>query len=234
MTDHTTDAPHRGAALTRQQVLDILTEAHNSNARANLRGADLRGADLRGADLRWANLRGADLRGADLRGANLRGANLRWANLRWADLRGADLRGADLRGADLRWANLRGADLRGADLSGADLRWANLRWANLRGADLSSSCQVLSVTGLPSGHAILAPLPDGWRLTVGCWSGTIAELRALIAADDGWPEARGAQIAARRPMLAALADMCEAWATDHADVLAEITAKWGTETEADA
>ena len=133
-------------------------------------------------------------------------------------------------GSDLRFADLSFADLRSADLRSADLRSANLRSADLRSANLSStSC--LSVTGLPSGHAILAPLPTGWRLTVGCWSGTITELRELITRDEGWPEAEGDQIIARRPMLAALADMCDAWVVDNTDILGRVQETWTPEGE---
>ncbi len=174
---------------------------------------------------RRINLRGANLWGANLRGANLRGANLWDANLRGANLRGADLWGADLWGADLWGADLWGADLWGANLRGANLRDANLRDANLRDANRV----VLSVTGLPSGQAILTPTPtpDGWTLRVGCWTGTVDELRTLIAGDK-WPEAQGDQITVRRPMLAALADMCDAWIADRGDVLDAVIAKWGT------
>ena len=148
-------------------------------------------------------------------------------DLRGADLRGANLRYADLRGADLRGADLRGANLRGADLRGANLRYANLRGANLQYADLSGADPILSVTGLPSGHAILTPTVSGWALRVGCWTGTIDGLRTLIAQDDGWPEAEGDQIAVRRPMLAALADMCEVWAADRQWALDAVIEKWG-------
>ena len=201
----------QSAADVRAAVLEA------AKAKADLSGADLRGADLSGADLRWANLSGADLRGADLSGA---------------DLREADLRGADLRWADLRWANLREADLSGADLSGANLREADLRGADLREA---SSRVVLAVRGLPSGPVEFKPTPDGWRISIGCWrEHTTDELRALIAKDTGWPEATGAHVTARRPMLAAVADLCDAWAADRADVLAEIVAKWATKTDAAA
>ena len=147
------------------------------------------------------------------------------ANLSFADLGSADLSFADLSSADLSFADLSSADLRSADLRSADLRSANLRSADLR----STSC--LSVTGLPSGHAILAPLPTGWRLTVGCWSGTITELRELITRDEGWPEAEGDQIIARRPMLAALADMCDAWVVDNTDILGRVQETWTPEGE---
>ena len=91
-----------------------------------------------------------------------------------------------------------------------------------RGAD-----PILSVTGLPSGHAILTPTVSGWVLRVGCWTGTIDGLRTLIAQDDGWPEAEGDQIAVRRPMLAAIADMCEVWAADRQWALDAVIEKWG-------
>lgn len=133
---------------------------------------------------------------------------------------------ADVRAAVLEAAKAK-ADLRGADLSGA----------NLRGADLSeaSSRVVLAVRGLPSGPVEIKPTPDGWRISIGCWrEHTTDELRALIAKDTGWPEATGAHVTARRPMLAAVADLCDAWAADRADVLAEIVAKWATKTDAAA
>ena len=157
-------------------------------------------------------------------GKSLRGANLWGANLRRADLRGADLRDANLWRADLWRADLRGANLWRADLRGADLRRADLRGANLWGVR-----EVLSITSLPSGHATLMPTPVGWQLRVGCWTGSTAELRELIAQDTGWPEAEGEQIAARRPMLAALADMCDAWATDQQHILDAVTTKWGND-----
>ena len=151
----------------------------------------LRGADLRGADLRGANLCGADLRGADLYGANLYGADLSGANLRWADLYGADLRGANLRWADLREANLRGADFRGATL-----RWATTSWP------------LLSMS-TPSGWVNLTPVGNDWTLTIGCWTSTVEALRELIAGED-WPDADEHERLRRRPILSALADLCDA------------------------
>ena len=217
------------------------TVLYTAQSAADVRAAVLEAAKAK-ADLRWADLSEANLRGANLREADLSEADLRWADLRGADLSGANLRGADLRGADLRGANLSGANLSGADLRGADLSGANLRGADLRGADLSgadlsgaSSRVVLAVRGLPSGPVEFKPTPDGWRISIGCWrEHTTDELRALIAKDTGWPEATGAHVTARRPMLAAVADLCDAWAADRADVLAEIVAKWATKTDAAA
>ena len=157
------------------------------------------------------------------------GKSLRDANLRDADLRNAYLRDADLRDANLRYADLRNADLRYADLRYADLWNADLRDADLRSADLRGVREVLSITSLPSGHATLMPTPGGWQLRVGCWTGSTAELRELIAQDTGWPEAEGEQVTARRPMLAALADMCDAWATDQQHILDAVTTKWGND-----
>ena len=62
--------------MDREEVLEIVREAREKGAPANLREADLRGANLRRAYLRRANLRGANLRGAYLQGADLTGANL--------------------------------------------------------------------------------------------------------------------------------------------------------------
>ena len=193
-------------------------------AKSSLYGADLHRASLYGADLHGADLREADLREADLRRANLHGADLSGADLHRASLYGADLYGADLHGADLH-----GADLYGADLHGADLREADLSGANLHGANLHRA-GILHIDGLPSGSATLIPEPDGWVLQIGCWRGTITELREMIARDDGWPEAVGAQIVERRPMLAALADMADAWAAVNQLLLERVRKLHGTKT----
>ena len=121
-------------------------------------------------------------------------------------------------------SSLYGANLRGADLRGANLRGANLREADLHGAG------ILHIDGLPSGSATLIPDPDGWVLQIGCWRGTITELREMIARDDGWPEAVGAQIVERRPMLAALADMADAWAAVNQLLLERVRKLHGTKT----
>ena len=195
----------------------------------NLRGANLGGADLRGADLSDANLRAANLRGADLRGADLTVANLRAANLRGANLTGANLTWANLRAADMTDANLRGANLGGANLSDADLTGANLTGANLRGANLTwaaSAARILHLEGLPSGETIFMPTPGGWYLTVGCWEGNLEDLKNLIASDEGWPEARGAEVARRRPLLQAVAALCEAHVGLYPTVIDELAEKW--------
>jgi uncharacterized protein YjbI with pentapeptide repeats len=195
-------------------------------AKADLSGADLGGADLHGAYLGGADLRGAYLHGAYLHGAYLGGAYLHGADLRGADLHGAYLGGAGLGGAYLGGAYLGGADLHGAYLGGADLRGADLHGAylggaNLHGADLRGA-GVLHIDGLSSGSATLLAEHTGWRLKVGCWDGTTADLRELIAKDDGWPEASGEQIAVRRPMLAALADIADAWAAANQPILDQV------------
>ncbi len=146
---------------------------------------------LSGANLRWADLYGADLHGADLRRANLRWANLRRANLRGANLRGANLCGANLYGANLRWADLYGADLRGANLRGATTSWPLLSMST------------------PSGWVNLTPVGNDWTLTIGCWTSTVEALRELIAGED-WPDADEHERLRRRPILSALADLCDA------------------------
>ena len=160
------------------------------------------------------HLSGADLRGADLGGANLRGANLTYANLRGANLRDANLGGASLWGADLGGANLWGASLWGADLGGANLGGAH--WYGLQ------------ITGLPSGQIVLTPTPGGWELRVGCWVGAIDRLRDIIAQDEGWPEAEGAEITRRRPGLQAALAVLDAHIAVHPNVINELEAKWGT------
>lgn len=156
------------------------------------------------------------LRNADLAGAELQGADLAAANLAGANLEGADLRYAYLGGADLRDANLRGAFLRGANLQGV-----SLRGANLRGADGG----ILQVTGLHPYPAYMVPTAGGWELSIGCWTGSIDALRVMIAGDE-WPEAAPHEQIKRRPILAALADLCDAHATYHAHALACVKEKW--------
>ena len=167
--------------------------------------------------------------GANLRNANLRDANLRGADLRGADLRNANLRNANLRGADLRNANLRNANLGGADLTDADMTGANLRNANLRGANLTwaaSAARILHLDGLPSGETIFMPTPTGWYLTVGCWEGELEDFKNLIASDEGWPAARGAEVTRRRPSLQAVAALCEAHVGLYPTVIDELAEKW--------
>ena len=142
--------------------------------------------------------------GADLTGADLRDANLHWANLHWANLRGANLRDADLTGADLR----------GADLTGANLHWA------------ASAARILRIQGIPSGETTFMPTPTGWYLAVGCWEGNLEDFKTLIASDDGWPEARGEEVARRRPSLQAVAALCEAHMCLHPNIIDELAKIW--------
>ena len=51
----------------------------------------------------------------------------------------------------------------------------------------------------------------------------------MIAKDDDWPEAEGEEIAVRRPMLTAAADICEAYANANPYALEEVkyaAARW--------
>ncbi len=141
------------------------------------------------------------------------------------NLRDADLRGADLQGADLRDADLWGADLRGANLWDANLWDANLQGADLQGA-MGDARGLLSVQGLPSGRAVLFPTPAGWQLQVGCWEGTVDDLSALIASDEGWPEAEGDECAERRPGLEALIVMCRAHIAARPRVVPDLAQRW--------
>ena len=153
--------------------------------------------------------------------ANLRGADLLGANL-W----GADLRGADLRGADLWDANLRGADLLGANLWGANLRGANLWGANLRDANLRDA-GIVGLGETPSGGGVLFPTYKGWIMQVGCWCGSPDDLRALIAKDDGWPEATGDEVKRRRPYLEAVLIHVDLITAEKADLIPALAEKWG-------
>ena len=161
-----------------------------------------------------SNLRYADLTGADLTGANLR----------YADLRGSGLRGADLSGANLRRCNLRDADLTGADLRRCNLRYAYLDGADLRGVEPLS----IAAFATPSGRGWIAPTPDGWQVSIGCWKfHTLDDLRALVEAPDTeWPEARGEECERRRPVLRGLLAWLEAHAAYYAEDVAQLRERW--------
>lgn len=207
--------------MNREDVLQIIREARDRHEIPDLRRANLHGADLHGA-----NLRGSDLRGADLDGANLCGANLRRADLDGANLRAANLRGSDLDGADLDVADLRDANLGVADLRDANLRGANLTGASMWGANLHlTSWEGLAIDGLHPYRCLLVPTPGGWQVTIGCWTGTVTQLRDMIAGDD-WPESTGDEITRLRPRLAAFCDLCDAHIAAHPGVIDDLTARW--------
>ena len=150
-------------------------------------------------------------------------------NILDTDLRGANLRHADLHGANLPGANLRDADLRDANLRGADLRFANLYGADLYGADLhNNAAGILTVDGAHPYRAELVPTPNGWILTIGCWNGIVDELRALIAQDEGWPEATGENITKRRPILEAIADFCDLHIARHNGLIDDLAKRWNS------
>ena len=195
-----------------------------------LTGATLRGiieTDLPYADLHRANLRGASLPYTDLHRANLRGADLRLANLTGTSLLGANLRGASLSDVHLTAADLSGAIMYGANLRGANLIRANLSGADLYGADLrSTNAGILTIDGAHPYRVELVPTPYGWALTIGCWSDTIDELRALIAKDEGWPEATGEEIEKLRPILEAVAVLCDAHIKRHTGLIEDLAKRW--------
>jgi len=126
---------------------------------------------------------------------------------------------ADLRGVNLRGADLRDADLYGANLTGINLRGVNLRWT-------ARAARILHLEGLPSGETIFMPTPTGWYLTVGCWEGNLEDFKNLIASDEGWPEARGAEVKRRRPSLQAVVALCEAHMRLHPKIIEELAEKW--------
>ena len=224
--------------MTPQRVKEAVAAARAKGHRPDFCGADLSGLNLSFMDLHNADFRDADLSNAILHGVNLSGSDMTGARMPRADLRRADmsdaklcyvnLRGAYLYRADMRAANLRGASLLQADLYRADLRNADLFSANLSCADLfytvltSANVVGLFLEGLPSGHLVFVPTPKGWQLIIGCWSGTTATLREMIAGDDDWPGAIGDEIIVRRPMLEAAADMCDSYANANPDAVAEV------------
>lgn len=197
--------------MTREDVVLVVKEARERGESPDLRGADLRGASLRGVNLRGVNLRGANLPCADLRDADLS----------YAKLFGADLGCAILSGANLRYANLTGANLYGVGLIYADLRYAEIRFSDLRSAEWYGLC----LDGLHRYRILLIPTPDGWRVTIGCWTGSPDNLRTIIAGDD-WPEAQGDEITHRRPLLEAALHVVDAYIAAHPDVIYILKEKW--------
>lgn len=221
--------------MTREHVSEIITDArakgeHPDLCFEHLADLDLRGLDLSGADLTGAYLRGADLTGAVLSRANLTGAYLPDSRLYGADLSLANLTDAYLGRADLRDSSMMGAYMSRSDLYGADLYNANLRGAYLVGSNLTGAnfagayLRGMTLEGLPSGPLVFLPALEGWELTIGCWHGTTTELREMIAKDTGWPEAEGEEVAYRRPMLEAAANMCDAYAAAHPNALRSVKA----------
>ncbi|WP_341741333.1 pentapeptide repeat-containing protein [Trueperella pyogenes] len=188
----------------------MMTNAEKIQEWRNTHPAERITAEILRGVLNLDTLRGADLRGANLWDANLWDADLQGANLWHADLRNADLQNADLRHAELRHANLRDANLRGANL-----------------LNRNSGC-ILQIVGLYEYATCLTPTPGGWQLHIGCWHGTVASLRKLAAQDDGWPEAKGKEILRRRPLLYAIADMCDTHITNHQGLIEQLAKKWGT------
>lgn len=196
--------------MTREQVVDIIATAHSKGERPDLSDLDL--SDM-------------DLSYLDLSGVDLSGSNMSYSNLARANLRGTDLAHTNLHCANLAYSNLRSsiltrANLSYADLSSAILTNAILYHANLTGVKMCG----LFLKGLPSGRLSFIPTPEGWHLAIGCWEGTVDELRVMIAEDHGWPEARGEEIAMRRPVLKAMAATCEAFAATNHHALADVRA----------
>lgn len=221
--------------MSRERVAEIVAAARAKGERPNLRHEHLTNLILTGLDLRGADLTGALLAGANLTGANLYQANLTGANLLSANLTGVDLAYANLTDAYMGRTNLSDASLMGALLSRTDLYRADLSNANLRGAYLAGAHMFsanlagayltgLVLEGLPSGTLTFIPTLMGWSLKIGCWDGTVAELREMIAKNTGWPEAEGEEVAVRRPMLEAAANLCDAYAAARPDALAGVKA----------
>lgn len=210
--------------MTRKRVMKFVAVTRAKGERPIMAYTDLSGLDLSGLDLSEIDFTGSVLVDADLRRTNFRGADMHRTNMRGADMRGADFRDANLSGAALRYTKPTGPDMRHTKLTGANFRGANLADATLPYADLrATNLPGLFLDGLPSGALVFIPTPEGWHLTIGCWSGTTTELREMIAGDD-WPEAEGEEIAVRRPALMAAADMCDAHAAANQHDLADAMA----------
>lgn len=221
--------------MTRERVAEIAATAHAKCERPNLRYERLDGLDLSGLDLTGADLTGAHTEETDFTGSILYRADLTGAYTIRTDFSRADFRLSNLTDAYMYRANLTDAHLGGALLSRTDMYCSNMYSANLIGAYMAGASFAgvnfagadltgLALEGLPSGPLLFIPTLGGWRIAIGCWQGTIAELREMIAKDTGWPEARGKAVEVRRPMLEAAADLCDAYAAEHPDALKTVKA----------
>lgn len=192
----------------------------------------LRGIDLTNADLSNITLTGVDLYDACLDGANLNNAtfcrvDLTSSSMRYIEAYGVRFSACRLYGADFSESSLDTVGFVSCDFGECSFEDARLIDVIFAGGDLSDSRftrtalsrthffvghppSEVFTTITPSGRVNLVPTPNEWELTVGCWRGSIEDLRALADGDDDWPEARGEEREARRPVLRALADLCEA------------------------
>ena len=216
--------------MTRERVAEIVSAAREKVDRPNLRYEHLDGLDLSGLNLSNADMTGAHMKETNFAGATLYRVDMTGAYTFRSDFSRADFRLANLTDAYMGRANLTDASFAGALLSRTDFHRANMYSANLIGAYLAgadfeganfagASLTGLAIEGLPSGPLLFIPTLQGWSLKIGCWHGTLAELREMISKDTGWPEARGKAVEVRRPMLEAAADLCEVYATEHPDAL---------------
>lgn len=204
--------------MTRERVEKIIADARNKGERPDLSGLNLSDMDLSNMDLS-----DMDLFNVDLSRSNLSFSDLSFSDLSYTDLRNANLAQSNLYGASLRNAHLLDAKLARAKLTFADLSTAILTNTILEDVEITHMRMYgLFLNGLPSGQLVFVPTPEGWSLTIGCWSGTTSTLREMITKNSGWPEARGEEITKRRPMLEAMVAACEAYAAAHPDALSKV------------
>ena len=174
--------------LTREEVLEILSNPPENGGFYDFRKLDLSGLDLSGVYFKNANLTSANLIRADLTSANLTDADLTRANLTSANLTSADLIHADLTSANLTSANLTDANLTRANLTSANLTSADLIRANLTDANLTRANLIRADLryNLNNDSALLGttirgfyyPLffhPKSDLISIGCKTYTIAE-----------------------------------------------------------
>lgn len=92
------------------------------------------------------------------------------------------------------------------------------------GADLSGAIHdtIMPIKAAKSGHGALYPTHEGWRISIGCWTHkTLDQFDQLLNDEIEWPEAKGDERDARRPLLTAIRAACDAFIEQHAEAFAQ-------------
>lgn len=227
----------------------------NAFSKVSLRGMEFVDMDLSGIELTGRTLNGVKFLGCNLSNANFSNSSLYGSvefdnviasdaifrrsaisarfidsSFTQADFSLSEFRYSQSRGSLYYCANFHYAYFRRSVFTRGSMHGVNFTSATFYGYELFSGVRgIFSFDAGASGNAVMVPMPNGtWRLYVGCWSGTPAELRTLIAGDS-WPSGcNKAERDRRRPILSAIADLAEAQGEYHEYLLDSVVRKWGS------